>query len=389
MTCLYGGVALPDEKEEKPNSRHVEERDPGSMHIVTVAGIPIRMHFTFVVLMAFLALASVGQGAVGALIRVSFVLGVFACIVLHELGHSVVAQHYGIRVASITLYPIGGLARIASRPKPREEFWIALAGPAVNAAIAVVLAAFGARAHWPLLAPARNLDVVQTLFEVNILLILFNLLPAFPMDGGRVLRAALALAGLPYSTATRWAVSVGQTLAICACVFAMYESQWMLMFVAFFVYLGAGQEAAVVRQAEAFTDLPVNKVMETDIRTLSPGDTLREASDALLASAQHDFPVVHGDGVIGLLTRERLLRTLATEGPGAFVAGAMDREFSRASLTDDMGDLIAEIGTNSPQGRKLPLLIFQGDRMVGMVTGESLTEYFAIQQVLSRRKPLQ
>ena len=366
------------------NNGRKEERDPGAMHIVTVAGIPIRIHFTFVVLMAFLALASAEQGAAGVVASVSFVLGVFTCIVLHELGHSIVAQRYGIRVASITLYPIGGLARITERPAPRQEFWIALAGPAVNVVIATLLTCFGARPHWPLFGNAK---FVQGLFDANVMLVLFNLIPAFPMDGGRVLRAALALGGLPYSVATTWSVNVGQTLAIMACVFAMYEHQWMLMFVAFFVYLGAGQEGATVRQTEAFADLQVDKVMETNIRTLNPGDTLKDASDALLTSAQHDFPVVHGEGVIGLLTRERLLRTLATAGPSAYVAGVMDRNFSRANLNDDMGELITEIGSNDPQGRKLPLLIFQGDQMVGMVTGENLTEYFAIQQVLNRQKP--
>jgi len=375
---------LGNEDEKIANNGPKEERDPGAMHIVTVAGIPIRIHFTFVVLMAFLALASAGQGAPGVLVSISFVLGVFTCIVLHELGHSIVAQRYGIRVASITLYPIGGLARITQRPGPRQEFWIALAGPAVNVVIAAVLTGFGARPHWPLFGNTR---FVQGLFDANVMLVLFNLIPAFPMDGGRVLRAALALGGLPYSVATNWSVNIGQSLAIMACIFAMYEHQWMLMFVAFFVYLGAGQEAATVRQTEAFADLQVDKVMETNIRTLNPGDTLKDASDALLTSAQHDFPVVHGEGVIGLLTRERLLRTLATAGPSAYVAGVMDRNFSRASLNDDMSELIAEIGSNDPQGRKLPLLIFQGDQMVGMVTGENLTEYFAIQQVLNRQKP--
>ena len=377
---------MADVSEQKPDCVNKEDRDPGSMRIVTVAGIPIRIHFTFVVLMAAIALSSLGQGATAAIISVSFVLGVFTCIVLHELGHRVVAQRYGIRVASITLYPIGGLARITGRPGPRQELWIALAGPAVNVVIALAMTLFGARPHWPMFV---GRSFAQSIFDANVVLVLFNLVPAFPMDGGRVLRSALALSGLPYTEATNWSVRVGQSLAIFACLFAMYYQQWMLMFVAFFVYLGAGQEATTVRQAAMFTDLPISRVMETDIRTLKPGDTLRDASDALLASAQHDFPVMHGDGVIGLLTRERLLRMLATVGPAAYVAGVMDRNFSRADLTDDMGKLIAEIGAHNPLGRRLPLLVFQGDHMIGMVTGENLTEFFAIQQVLDRQKPAQ
>lgn len=372
--------------QEKSNNRRTEERDPGSIHIVTVAGIPIRMHFTFIVLLAFLWLATAGQGTAEAMMSVLFVVGVFACVVLHELGHSLVAQRYGIRVASITLYPIGGIARITARPKPPQELWIALAGPAVNVAIALLLAIAGARLHW---SPFSSRSIVQSLFDANVMLVLFNLIPAFPMDGGRVLRAALAVGGMTYANATRWSVGIGQTMAIVACIFAMYEQAWMLMFISFFVYLGAGQEAAMVRQQAAFSDLPVTRVMETDIHTLNPGDTLKDASDALLASAQHDFPVVHGSEVIGLLTRERLLRALAQEGPSAYVAGVMERDFSKASLTDDMGELITQLGSNDPLGKKLPLLIFQGDQMVGMVTGENLTEYFAIQQVLNRRRTQQ
>ncbi|HEY3328767.1 MAG TPA: site-2 protease family protein [Capsulimonadaceae bacterium] len=366
-----------DEQKKQPAT----DRDGGSIHIATVSGIPIRIHFTFVILLVFLFLSGAGGGVSNAFAGLAFVVAVFSCVVLHELGHSLVAQRYGIKVASITLYPIGGLARIVQRPTPKQEFWIALAGPAVNVVIAAILAGFGAR----LGVDGGSGDLLQMLFTANVVLAAFNMIPAFPMDGGRVLRAILAIVGLPYPAATRLAANIGQMLAIGACVVAIYYQQYMWMFIAFFVYLGAGQEAAAVQQEAAFAGLPVTKVMETEVQTLTPGDTLKSAADRLLASAQRDFPVVLGDEVLGLLTRDRLLMALASAGPDTFIAGVMERNFARAQLDEDMGRIISDLANQAPGNRNLPLIVFSGEKMVGMVTGENLTEYFAIQKVLKGR----
>ena len=361
---------------EQPNTtkKQPDERDGGSIHIATISGIPIRLHFTFLILLGFVFVSS--SGGLG---QVGRILSLFACVVLHELGHSVVAQRYGIRVSSITLYPIGGVARIIDRPKPKHEFWIALAGPTVNVVIACTLLGFGATFEG-----MRNekMGFPQFLFDVNVMLVLFNVIPAFPMDGGRVLRAALAMSGRPYASATRLAAGIGQFVAVLFCIAGVFGHQWMLLFIAFFIYLGAGQESAVVTQEAMFTGLPVSKVMETDIHTLTPGETLKGAADTLLATAQHDFPIVLGSDVLGLLTRDRLLHSLASQGADAFVASVMDREYAQIDVSSDIGQMMSEDPTSLS---KLPLLVFDGGKLAGMVTDENLTEYFAIQKVLKMR----
>lgn len=367
--------------EQPPVKRPASPPDPGSIQIARIAGIPIRLHFTFLLLVAFLLIFTKGPSLESAL----FVVAIFGCIVLHELGHSVVAQRYGIRVDSITLYPIGGLARITQRPLPGQELWIALAGPAVNVVIAAVIyAALQSTGHW---TPAAKFvpfkgQWLELIALANVWLALFNMVPAFPMDGGRVLRAILGLSGFSPVRATATAAAIGRLLAVIAGLVAVIYGQWILMFIAFFVWIGAGEEAAVVRQESVFTGVPVSSVMVTDIRTLQPGDSLKEAADTMLATSQHDFPIVLGDEVVGLVTREALLRGLATDGPGGYIAGAMNRDFPRARPEDMMTSIFSSVASVPPSAR-LPVLVLNDNRLVGMVTGENITEYFAIQQMLA------
>jgi Zn-dependent protease/CBS domain-containing protein len=357
--------------------------DPGSVRIATVAGIPIRLHFTFLILVAFLLIFGAGPSMASAV----FVLALFACIVLHELGHSIVAQHYGIRVDSITLYPIGGLARITKRPTPPQELWVALAGPAVNFAIMGAVAAVLVALHqWVPVTKAFG-DAHDHWFEylalANAMLALFNLIPAFPMDGGRVLRALLALNGMPLLKATAIAATVGRVLAVIAGFFAVFNGQWILMFIAFFIYIGAGEEASAIRQETIFTGVPVSQVMVTELHTLSPGDTLKNAADQMLTTSQHDFPVVLGEQVVGLVTREALLRGLAVEGPGGYVASMMNREYPTAAPADDMSSIFSAATPAAGSNARLPLLVLSEGRLVGMLTNENVTEYFAVQQMLA------
>lgn len=371
------------------------DRDPWSLQIARVAGIPIRLHFTFLLLLAWFFFIGLAGGTQTAVL---FVIALFACVCLHELGHSMVALHYKIPVASITLYPIGGISRITKRPKPNQELWVTLAGPAVNLAIALILWAVLSAEHRPV--SLRSIwgergDFLTTLFDANIILFVFNLIPAFPMDGGRILRGILAVAGVPPARATRISASVGQLLAIVFVLLVIlppsviphnpFYNDWFLVFIAFFVYLGAGQEAAVTQQESVFAGIPVSRVMLTHVETVSPGETLKDAADQLLASSQQDFPVVHGEEVVGLLTRNSLLQGLAAEGPDGYVAGAMHRDFPRAAPEEDMAHIFAAaVESNQDISRSLPLVVMQEGRMVGMVTGENIAEYFAIQRMLSQ-----
>jgi len=356
-----------------------------AIRIATVAGIPIRLHFTFLLFLLWIGLA--GPSRAGGL-SVLYVLAVFTCVVLHELGHSVVALRYGIPVADITLYPIGGVARIEKRPTARQELWIAVAGPAVNVMIALALwVALGFEAAGPLVQnlthPGAGLrPFAERLMLTNTLLVAFNLIPAFPMDGGRVLRAVLALYLTP-ARATGIAAGIGQSIAIAAGIWAVFSGQWFLMFIALFIYIGAGQEASSYQQAALIEGVPVRQAMMTDVRTLTVGSTLKEAADVLLDTAQHDFPVLHGDQVQGVLTRNGLLRGLAEAGPSGYVAGAMSREFASAGPDDDLGEALPAL-----QAQPGPLLILdpaQPGRLLGLVTSENIQEYFAVKQIVAAR----
>jgi len=358
-----------------------------ALRIATVAGIPIRLHFTFLLFLLWVGLAG-PRGAGG--LSVAYVLALFFCVVLHELGHSVVAQRYGIPVLDITLYPIGGVARIEKRPTAKQELAIAVAGPAVNVVIAVGLAGVLAALHpVPLLtllqSPVQTVPVfLAKVLLANVSLVLFNLIPAFPMDGGRVLRALLALNMAP-ERATGIAASIGQSLAIFAGIGAVlhHPPLWFLMFIAFFIYLGAGQEAFAYRQAAMGEGVPIRSAMMTEVRTLTTGNTLKEAADALLASSQQDFPVMLGEAVQGLLTRDGLLRGLAEQGPSAYVAGAMFRQFASVGPDDDLGGVLPVL-----QGAGGPLLVLDPTnegRLLGMITGENVQEYFAVKRIVAAR----
>jgi len=371
----------------EPSPQPAPQANLSALRIATAAGIPIRLHFTFLLFLLYIYVASPSSAR---LVSVLYVLTVFACVVLHELGHSVVAIRCGIPVADITLYPIGGVARIEKRPNARQELRIAVAGLAVNVVIAAILAVvLAAQGKLPLAADLLHFGggmegFVASILKVNIWLVLFNMIPAFPMDGGRVLRAVLALNMRP-ERATAIAANIGQSIAIGAGIWAVmsHPPQWFLMFIALFIYIGAGQEASSYQQAALVEGVPVRQAMMTDVRTLTVGSTLKEAADVLLDTAQHDFPVLHGDLVQGVLTRNGLLRGLAEAGPSGYVAGAMSREFASAGPDDDLGETLPAL-----QAQPGPLLILdpaQPGRLLGIVTTENIQEYFAVKQIVAAR----
>lgn len=356
--------------------RRPAERN-GTQHafrLANVAGIPIRIHFTFFLILFWIALRG------GDWQSVLFMLAVFGCVVLHELGHSLVAQRFGIRVSEIVLYPIGGLARMEKLPKPRQELWIALAGPAVNVLISGIL-------YVALTATGRTvvldkLDVVgghwmQFLLYVNLFLALFNMIPAFPMDGGRVLRAILGMSMDEYR-ATQIAASIGQLLAFVIGFIGLLQPNVFLIFIAFFVFIGAGQEAAMYQGKALVEGLPVREAMITEFKTLPVGTSLGEAREMLLRTSQTDFPIVNGEEIVGLLSRNALLHGLADHGPSGYVAGSMEREFAIAS--PEAG--LEEIATEMQAGQTGCVLVMDEGKLVGMVTKENLAELLIVRQIM-------
>jgi Zn-dependent protease len=345
---------------------------------LTVFGVPVRLHFTFVLLLLFLLFIGVGGKQSGATTAV-YIVGLFASVLAHEFGHALVARRYGIRTLEIVMYPIGGVSRPERPPTAREELWIALAGPTVNLLIAVALLSWVASQQGFValekLREPTDANLAERLALGNLTLWLFNLLPAYPMDGGRILRGFLAL-HRPQEEATRMAAGAGQALAFLMGLAGLLWGNFILVFVALFVYLGAFQEGAAARGRILTSGFPVHAAMITDFRTLNHGDTIRDAANLLLATSQHDFPVMLGDAVEGLLSRAALLRTMMTEGPEAYVAGAMDREFTRVSPDAPLSEVMPLVSGPGSAA----LVIDENGFLKGMLTSENLSEFILLRQ---------
>jgi len=357
-----------------------------SWRIGRLAGIDIYIHATFLLLILFILFINWQQGKnlATALSGVLFVLVIFGCIVLHELGHALVARKYGIRTRDITLLPIGGLARLERMPDvPIQELWVALAGPAVNTAIAgallLVVALLGLHPQAETFRWAGG-SFLNRLMVVNFWLVAFNLIPAFPMDGGRVLRALLARR-MDYTRATLLAARVGQAIAWAFGLVGLFTDPFLL-FIALFVWMGAEQEAAMVHVHTSLGAVPVRQVMLRDFRTLQPDDTLSSAIEHTLAGWQQDFPVVSGDHVLGVLTREDLLRALAQGGLNALVRDAMNRDFQTVDSHEMLEKALALL--QNCKCRSLPVV--HDGHLVGMLTMDNVGEFFMIQSALRRRR---
>jgi len=362
-----------------------------SFRLFTIADTEVRVHVTFFLLILFVAGQGLlsGQGVAGALESTVFILTMFVCVVLHEFGHVLAARGYGIRTPDITLLPIGGVARLERMPrKPSEELVVALCGPLVNVIIAAAIwVAFGIGTD---LSPGYDFLKSGHFFEKlmvwNIFMVLFNMIPAFPMDGGRVLRAVLAMF-MEYATATRWAASVGQGIAMLVVISMLLSSTFhpMLLLIAFFIFLAAGQEASAVTQQEATRNLRVRDAMLTDFRALPPEATLRDGVDLLLAGSQQDFPVLDSQGGIqGILTRHDLIAALAEKSPDHPVIRVMsacpDAAHPAMGLTEALETLQA-----SPCPA-LPVIDPLTGGLIGLLTSENVGEVLMVRAALTKQR---
>jgi Zn-dependent protease/predicted transcriptional regulator len=344
-----------------------------------VAGIGIFVHWTFLLLIAWIVYFYLFRGAnlAGVVDGVLLLAAVFGCIVLHELGHALTARRYGIQTRDITLLPIGGVARLERMPEdPTQELWVALAGPAVNGVIAIVLFAVAlsmglAASLSPTgLAGAFRIggSFLARLMLINVGLVLFNLVPAFPMDGGRVLRALLAQK-LDYVRATQIAASVGQVLAILFGILGFFLTPFAL-FIALFVYLGAEQEAHMVRVRSVLRGVPIRAAMVTRFRTFTQDESVSTAINELLVGQQHDFPVMDQDRIVGMLTRNDLLAAL----------------MRRDCRTVDEAEMLDNIFPRMREWECPTLPVLREGRLVGLVTLENVGEWMMIQSALRKAR---
>lgn len=363
-----------------------------SLRLGTFAGIAVYVHWTFLLLIGWILYVSLSDGgtALQAAREVVFILSIFGCVVLHEFGHALTARRFGVRTRDIILLPIGGVARLERMPdKPSEEFLVAIAGPLVNVVIAgvlwVALSATGQLSPMPgegeVDAYVRNLGFFERLMHVNILLVMFNLLPAFPMDGGRILRSLLAVK-LDYAVATRIAATIGQLMAVLFAAGGLFLNPWLLL-IAVFVFLGAQAEAQAAETRGMFDGLPVREAMVTQFRALGPDDTLADASRELLAGAQQDFPVMEDDRVIGVLPRADLIRAMAGQGPDARVSEVMRPDCRPVNEDVPLNRVFEQM---QQSGCPLVPVVREG-RLVGLVTLENIGELFMLRSALRSGTP--
>jgi Zn-dependent protease/CBS domain-containing protein len=360
-----------------------------SWRIGRVFGVDLYMHATFLLLLAWVAYSFYSQrglvaDAVSGLI---FIVLVFTIVVLHELGHVLTARQFGVGTRDITLLPIGGVARLERMPtEPYQELLVALAGPAVNVVLAILcfaalMATSGPSTFVPTGRDSHVLAIesplLLKLFAVNVSLAVFNMVPAFPMDGGRVLRAFLAM-NMSYVRATQIAATIGQFLALSLGFYGLLAQEPFVVFMALFVWMGAAQEASMVQMQSALGGIPVQQVMITSYDTLAPSDPLERAIDRIMAGFQQDFPVVEGDRVVGVLTRANLLKALADQGRGGLVQDVMQREFPSAAP----GEMLEGVLGRMQEGDCQSMPVTDRGRLVGLMCRDNVGEFLMIQAAL-------
>lgn len=370
-----------------------------SYPIARVSGIDIKIHATFALILAYGAFRwGFPQGMEGAsslsgaLFGMGLMVLLFTCVVLHELGHSLVAQKFGLTVREIVLLPIGGVARLEKNPeKPLHELLIAAAGPLVNVAIAVLLffagglaVSLGALEAGRLFQAPGGPPSLATLwgwlFVANVALAVFNMIPAFPMDGGRVLRAALALR-LGFSRGTRIATAVGQVIAFLLGLLGVLSGNLVLVVIALFVFMGAGQERAEEQARTVLTTLRVGDAYNKHALTLAPGDHVSKVVDYILTSYQPDFAVLQGGSFLGVVTRDELLKTLATETADLYVAGVMRREVLAVEASEGLDDVRRMMGE---KGERI-VAVKRGDEFLGLVSAEDIAEALVVSSFVQMR----
>jgi stage IV sporulation protein FB len=346
-----------------------------------VAGTEVKVHLTFFILVAFWAMAGYQQGGpAGAVAACLLLFALFACVVLHEFGHILMAGRFGVRTPDVILLPIGGVARLERIPdEPRQELLIALAGPAVTLAIVVVLyLVLGLGGQAPRLG---GLDpdgpFLETLMRVNLYLLVFNLFPAFPMDGGRVLRALLA-SRLGLVRGTRIAARLGQASAVAAGLYGLTAGEPVLVLVALFVFLGAGAEASAVETRAAGQGLTAGQMMVTHFRTIPVHATLADAVELLLSGEQREFPVVDNLGrVEGVLTRDHIIKGISQRGQGSTVGEAMAAGAPVVAPTLAFQEALERLRSSG-----LPALpvIDAGGQLVGLLTLDNITDLLLVRR---------
>ena len=368
-----------------------------------VRGIEVRVHWTFILILLYGAFSYrdiTNSPTAGAAYGVMVILLLFLCVTLHEFGHALVAQYFKVKVPSITLLPIGGVAQLERMPdKPFQEFLIAIAGPLVNFAISLLLlpvwlVVVSVLARSNAVAPLSLgvFTIIQRLYDdatkmglsnilaylilINMMLALFNLLPAFPMDGGRILRSVLATA-MPYVQATRLSVMIGRFIAVALAIWGVSNGNISALLVAFFVYVGGGAEQESVESRAVLKDIPIADALTHNAANLYTSEHISKAVDLIMSSYQTDYPVLDLSGnFVGVLTRARLITGLREQGPDARVVDVMIAANQLPSMSIE-GNL-AQVWEKITSSGSRAVAIRQGTDFKGLITIDDISELFQV-----------
>lgn len=352
------------------------QRRGWSIYVGSVGQIPIRIHLTFVALLAWLLF---GRTSTSPISETLFVIMVFVCVLLHELGHALVAKRFDVQTRDITLYPFGGVAAIVSQPSPRGELVIAIAGPLVNVVIAAIIYPWITIPELQQLETATALSLPLRLFFTNVALAVFNLLPALPMDGGRVLRACLSLCNV--KEATMVAARISQALCVLLAITGLYLAQPMLFIISIIVFLGAMQEyvrAETKVIASAFT-IEEAMIPKERLESFPHGTTISRALRTALTSWQPLYPILNGDALLGVVMREDLLEHAAMHSDD-YVGEIMQRSIPEVDIATPLADACAQMETSA----KPILAVQQEGHYAGLLVYDRLSDFLVIHELRHR-----
>ena len=357
----------------------------GSLRIATIAGIGLYVHWTFGILILGLPLVYLMSGAspIETVEALGLILAIFGCVALHEYGHALTARRYDVPTRDITLLPIGGLARLQRIPdEPRQELMIAIMGPVVNLLIAgvlfIVMAMLGSFRPPDAAFAGLEGSFIVRLAWINLALVGFNMLPAFPMDGGRVLRAVLATR-MEYARATQIAANFGKATAVLFGFLSLFGN-FILLFIALFVYLGAQQEAHYTRIRTVMQGMTVRHAMITDFQTITPDQTLEEVIQRVIEGYRDDFLVMDEGGLSGILTKQSLLQAFSRQDRTIRVSEIMETSFA----TVQQSEMLSEAFRKMQEVDSAVLPVLDRDRVVGLLSFEHLGEMMMLGSALKK-----
>jgi Zn-dependent protease len=351
----------------------------GSFKLFEIGGTVVRVHPTFFLLLAWIATVYWQKGGPQeAMYGVVFIVILFTCVVLHEFGHILMARRYGIRTPDVTLLPIGGVASLERMPeKPGQEIMVALAGPAVNLVIAAfLLILLGGQIDLERLKSIEHapVDLLSQVAVANIVLFVFNLIPVFPMDGGRVLRAGLATI-MDYAPATRMAATIGQGIAILFGVLGLLGNP-VLILVALFIFIAASGEAGYVETRALTRGYHASDAMISTYESLRVDEDLDAAAKKLIETTQQEFPVIDGAGQLrGVLTRDNLITGRREKGGATLALDVMTINIPTVRIGESLEPVFEML-----QKKKFPVVaVLDGDqKLLGYINSENLAELMMI-----------